>query len=216
MLKMLTALLGVTTVIVSLSVLFAGGGLLWADAALTDADGFINTVPMTVEIDGFALVAGPADVEIPSLGALDTGEIATLRIQVENVSPGQGIFLGVGDADDVESYLAGVPYAILENVEADHLDLTYRTDVTGVVPLSPTDETFWTASVSGTDLQILTWELESGSHSFVVMNDDATEGMSLEAVVGARVPALQPIGFGILMGGAIMFVTGAVVLAVAL
>jgi len=216
MLKMLAALLGVSTLIVSVSVLFAGGGLLWADAVLTDVDGFVNTVPMTVEVDGFALVAGPADIELPSLGALDTGEIATVRIQVESTEQDPGIFLGVGDAADVETYLAGVPYAVLESVESDALDLTYRTEVSGALPGPPADETFWTASVSGSNQQVLTWELETGSHSFVVMQEDASEGMSFDAVVGVRVPALQPIGFGILVGGIVMFVTGAVVLAVSL
>ena len=57
MFRLLVGLIGVTSVIVAVPLLFAGGSLLWLDTTLTDAEGFVNSVPMEIEIDGYALVA---------------------------------------------------------------------------------------------------------------------------------------------------------------
>ena len=59
MFRLLLGAIGLAGILIALPLLFAGGSLFWADTVFTDADGFINSTEMAIEVDGFALVAGP-------------------------------------------------------------------------------------------------------------------------------------------------------------
>jgi uncharacterized membrane protein len=70
-----------------------------------------------------------------------------------------------------------------------------------IVPEAPTSQNFWTESAYGSGTQILEWELESGSHSLVLMNNNGSVGVDIDIVLGAKVPLLFGIGVGLLVGG---------------
>lgn len=217
MLKLLVGLMGIVSLVAAIPLLFGGGSLVWVDTALADSEGFINTVPMEIEVDGYALVAGPAQIDILPTGPIDVGEIATLRIQAENQSPSQGIFIGVADANTVSEYLGGVPHAIVDELEPESMSLSYHTDLSGTeLPAPPGDQPFWTTSAQGTGEIVLEWEIERGEVSFVIMNDDAADGLAFDAVIGARVPVIRPIGVSLLIGGGLTLAIGTLLLAMAL
>jgi hypothetical protein len=216
MLKLLLGLIGVTSIIVATSLLFGGGSLLWVDVALTDENGFINTVPMDVEVDGYALVAGPAEFELEPELPIEVGELATIRLQVENQSASRAIFVGVAETDALDVYLGGVSHAIVEEVEPESMSLSYRTGEPGQLPELPAEQEFWVRSIHGLGEQTLEWTLAPGDYSVVVMNEDASEGMSFDAVVGARVPVIRSIGVGLLIGGGLALTMGTILLAIAL
>jgi hypothetical protein len=74
-------------------------------------------------------------------------------------------------------------------------------------------------SSSGAGPQGVTWEVDEvdeGTYSLVVMNEDAVDGLNFEARVGARVPALKSIGVGLLIGGSVAMALGALLLALAI
>lgn len=216
MFRILMGLIGVVGLVVATSLLFGGGSLLVLESTLTDEEGFFNSVPFDIEVDGYAVVAGPAEIDLAPDMPIDLGEIATLRIRATHDDPAAGIFVGVGDTSDVETYLGGVPHAIIEDLDEASFSLTYLVDASGEAPGAPSDQPFWIDSSSGSGLQVLEWEIESGDVSFVVMNEDAADGISFEAVVGARVPLIHPIGTGLLLGGGVALAVGTLLLVLAL
>ena len=216
MFRILMGLIGIAGLVVATSLLFGGGSLLLLDATLTDEGGFINSVPFDVEVDGYAVVAGPAEIELTPDVPVDLGEIATLRIRAIHEDPTRGIFVGIANAADNDMYLGGVPHAIVEDLNDESFSLTYRVDASGEVPGSPSEQPFWISSTHGPGLQALEWEIETGDVSFVVMNTDAADGISFEAVVGARIPLIRPVGTGLLIGGGVALAVGTILLALAL
>lgn len=219
MFRLLLGVVGLAGVLIALPLLFAGGTLFWVDTALTDANGFVNSTVIEIEVDGFALVAGPAEIEdLPEIpdSPIALGEIATLRIQAENLDADQGIFIGIAPTETLDDYLGGVPYAVVDDTDEGELFLSYRMNASDE-PLSPPGEQeFWTSSTTGIGLQQLEWELEEGDVSFVIMNEDASDGLAIEVVAGVRVPLIGPVGVGLLVGGGVTLALGIILFALAL
>jgi hypothetical protein len=216
MFRILMGLIGIVGLVVAASLLFGGGSLLLLETTLTDEEGYINSAPFDVEVDGYAVVAGPAEIDLTPDVPVDLGEIATLRVRAVHEDPTRGIFVGIADATDVDAYLGGVPHALVEDLDEQSFSLTYRIDASGEAPGSPTEQPFWISSTHGPGPQTLEWQIETGDVSFVVMNEDAADGISFEAVVGARIPLVRPVGTGLLIGGAAALAVGTLFLALAL
>lgn len=216
MFRILMGLIGVVGLVVATSLLFGGGSLLLLESTLTDEEGFINSVPFDIEVDGYAVVAGPAEIEMTPDVPVDLGEIVTLRIRAIHEDPTLGVFIGVADTAAVDAYLGGVPHAIVEDMDDESFSLTYRIDASGEAPGLPSEQRFWINSTYGPGLQTLEWEVDTGDVSFVVMNEDAVDGISFEAVVGARIPLIRPVGNGLLIAGGVALAVGTLLLALAL
>lgn len=121
---------------------------------------------------------------------------------------------------DVDSYLAGVGHARIDDLEVAPFSVDYRYRDGGPPAGPPTDEDFWAASASGSGPQSVRWSPSTGQWAVVVMNADGSAGVSVEASAGARVPWLLGVGIGLaiagLLGlalGAAMMVAGVVMLA---
>ena len=219
MFRLLLGVVGLTGILIAFPLLFAGGSLFWVDTALTDENGFVNSTVMEIEVDGFALVAGPTEVEdLPKIpdSPIALGEIATLRIQAENLDTDQGIFIGIAPTEILDEYLGGVPYAVVDDTDVDEMFLSYRMNASDEPLPLPGEQEFWTLSTTGIGLQQLEWELEEGDVSFVIMNEDASDGLAIEAVVGVRVPLIGPVGVGLLIGGGVTLAVGTILFALAL
>ena len=97
------------------------------------------------------------------------------------------------------------------------MSLSYRVgDESGELPGAPADQPFWVVSSTGIGPQRVTWDIEEGTYSIVVMNADASDGVSFEARVGARVPLLKPVGIGLLVGGSVATALGVLLVTLAL
>jgi hypothetical protein len=70
----------------------------------------------------------------------------------------------------------------------------------------PADQRFWAASAHGPGKQTLTWDVEHGSWSVVVMNADGSRAVDAGVSAGANVPILPAIGWGALGGGLVLLV----------
>ena len=64
-------------------------------------------------------------------------------------------------------------------------------------------------------MQELTWVPEQGDWMLVVMNADGSAGISVESRIGATFPALDGLGWGLLIGGLVCLVLGALLLVLA-
>lgn len=215
MLKLLLGLVGITGLVVAAGLLIGGGSLLWVDTVLTDQEGFINSTAIEAEVDGYALVVASTDVDLEPEFPVDF-ELATFRLQVENQSASQGIFVGIAPTPSVEDYLEGVPHAIIEDLGSASPPLEHRSAATLREPERPVDQDFWLGSAAGTGTQELRWEIQEGEYAFVVMNEDASDGMSFDVVAGVRIPVIRPVSVSLLIGGALVLSLGTVFLALAL
>jgi hypothetical protein len=190
--------------LLALGFLVGGCALVVVDQTQRDDDGFVMSPTQDFSTPTYAIVSESADIDTEGgERALDTF-LGTVRIRSESDRP---VFVGIGPAADVTRYLGGV-----ERDEVDDLDNTgdpeYRKRSGGAPAGSPGDETFWVASAAGSGERTLEWEPEDGDWQAVVMNEDASRGVSSDLSIGAELDSILWIGIGLLVAGA-LFAAGA-------
>jgi hypothetical protein len=190
--------------LVSLGLLAAGGGLLWADSK-EDADGYISTGRDPFATETYALATEDLDIDAHGTGWLvNDDRYGKIRLRASSTD-GKPVFLGIARTPDAERYLGDVRHDVVTDVEYDPFDAEYRESAGSRRPAAPADERFWVASAQGAGNQTLTWDVEHGNWSVVVMNADATRGVDVELSAGAEVPFLEPAGWGALIAGLVTF-----------
>jgi hypothetical protein len=122
------------------------------------------------------------------------------------------IFVGVASASDVAAYLDGVAHAQATDVSYPGGDVMLRRVGGSEEPTPPTDEAIWTASQTGDGE--LTWDLDEGDWSIVVMNADGSADVAARGTVTARIPVLGTaiavlfvLGLPLVIGGIAMVVS---------
>jgi uncharacterized membrane protein len=205
--KIILLVLGIIGLLISIGLLVGGGALLWADNTIKDSEGFYTTRTIQIEKDSYAIVTGPANIDIDAGWGWgwgwDLGDLATFKVEGSNNDPSNQIFIGVARESDIDAYLSSVEYDEMTQLHIYPYSVDYRNHPGSIVPGAPTSQTFWTESTYGTGTQILEWELEPGSHSLVLMNNDGSAGVDMNIVFGAKVPLLIGVGVGILVAGAV-------------
>lgn len=185
-----------------------------------DADGFYMGDPFTFEGPSRAIVT--SDIGILRWRYDRAGESSVLMfaltnrvdIRMQGVAAGPNVlFMGIAATADVDAFLDGVAHDeiadLVFNAEADQIrDVQYTTHEATATPSLPGTETFWVASVAGTGLQTLDWPVESGEWTAVIMNADASRGVTAELALGARVPNIDPIAWATLTVGLIALIGG--------
>jgi hypothetical protein len=124
---------------------------------------------------------------------------------------GRDVFIGVGPAAAVDSYLAGAPVDRVTDLEVDPFRLTTDRQNGTTQPQAPATQKFWTAQASGPDPKI-TWKINDGSYRLVVMNSDASPDVAINGRFALTVPHLFAIGTGILIAGIIAALIGLLLL----
>jgi hypothetical protein len=132
-------------------------------------------------------------------GALETG-LLRLRIAATSSDAAKPVFVGIARASDVDRYLARVEHDELRDINFDPFKIDYRRLGTGAPSALPSTRSFWQAHASGTGKQTISWPVEKGRWTAVVMNADGSRNVSVDAQLAAR------------LSGAWWFVAGAFVL----
>ena len=181
--SILLLVLGSILGLAALALLFAGAAAVWADTTQRDADGYFTTDFERYDTPLYALTW--EDVEIGDVSdspgwLLD--RLGDVRVRATSGSE-EDIFVGIGPAGAVTSYLAGVGHdEVVDGFDPDDLRAT-----AGEAPVAPPGEQdFWAASTSGGDHETLTWDVDAGSWSLVVMNADGSGGVAAEVQLGAN------------------------------
>jgi len=91
--------------------------------------------------------------------------------------------------------------------EQQHQPAAQRHEGTGTLG-APGAERFWATSVAGTELQTLDWTVEPGDWTAVIMNADASSGVTAELVSGARASNIDTIAWTKITIGLIALVGG--------
>lgn len=215
--KVVLLVLGSIAALLGLALTAAGGVLVGIHATQRDGDGYYTSSTERFETPTYALTSEDIQLHVDADGR-DWGplrDIGTARIAAQS-SLGGAIFVGIARHADVERFLAASAHDELTDVSFDPFEPTYRRQAGEVPPAAPGGQGFWAASVAGAGRQTLTWDVESGDWDVVVMNADASRGVTVDASVGIKTGLLLPIGIGLLAGGLAAGAVAAVLILVAL
>lgn len=211
--RVLAVLVASMMILTAAGILVSGLVLRVADSAARDADGYLTTSAMTLESPGYALTSEEISIQgEATVVELPQRLLGTVKVEAFGLT-GNGIFVGIGHSDDVAVYLDGVAKSrVIDPVGDDGSSPTYEFTDGGSPRAAPADETFWVASATGEGQQTITWEPGEGDWTLVVMNGEGTTPVKAEVEVGATVPVLDNVAYGLLIGGGVLLLAGGLVL----
>jgi hypothetical protein len=175
--------------------MFALGGLaLWGDSQ-KDEHGYISSGSDPYSTSTRALTTANLDLDLDGLDGI-VGNESFGKVRLEVAPRGdKALFVGVARTDDVSDYLRGSEHTVVTDVEYSPFHADYS-DRPGNRPLAPpAGERFWAASAQGAGAQTLTWDVEDGDWSVVVMNADGSPGVDADVSAGARLGFLDELGW---------------------
>ena len=194
----------VLLVIGSIAALFAFGALaggcalVAVDQTQRDDDGFLMSPSEDLSTPTFAIVSESAELDTSGAEWALDAFLGTVRIRSESDRP---VFVGIARADDVAAYLGGVERDAVSDFDGDP---RYEREPGEAPHGPPGDQTFWVASASGTGEQTVEWEPEDGFWQAVLMNVDASRGVSSDVSIGAELDSVLWVGLGLLAVGALL------------
>ena len=194
--KVILIVVGVVAGIAAFALLVGGCALVAIDQTQRDDDGFLMSPTEDFSTPTYAIVSERADLDTEGAEwALDSF-LGTVRIRSESTRP---VFVGIGPAADVERYLDGVEYDVVDHFDRGEPDYSQRAGARR--PASPGAQRFWVASAAGSGEQTLEWDPEDGDWRAVVMNRNATRGVAADLSIGAELDPVLWIGIGLLLVG---------------
>jgi hypothetical protein len=205
----------VILIVISVLVLIGGALTALAGGALMALFGSASTLTSGTERAATATVAlvAPMDNIKDTNGFAETVGQPKLSLSANGI--GRDVFIGIGPAAAVDSYLASAPIDKVTDLEIDPFQLkTQRQDGTAKPP-GPATQKFWIAQSSGPQASI-DWKITDGSYRLVVMNSDASPGVAIDGRFSLTVPHLFAIGIGILAAGIIAILIGVLLLVLGL
>ena len=173
--RVLLLVVGSLGVLIGLALLVAGGFALWADQTQRDDDGYLTTPTETFSTPRYALTTEGLDVNAEGPDwATDPDRFGRIKIEASS-NDGGLLFVGIGPQGDVSSYLGGVAHDEVDDVNFDPFSVDYAASPGGPPRDDPAGQGFWAARASGAPDETLTWDVESGDWSVVVMNAGSTD-----------------------------------------
>jgi hypothetical protein len=180
--------------LMSLGFVATGGLLLWADSK-KDEQGYNTTGTDRFSTHTSALASENLDMDLDGAESLlDEGTLGKLRVKAES-NDGKPVFVGIARTADVTDYLRGSSHALVTDVDYSPFHVDYRTSEGERSLGTPGAQRFWAATAQGGGEQALTWEVEDGDWSVVVMNADGSPGVDAGISAGARLGFLDEAGW---------------------
>ncbi|MCW3990328.1 MAG: zinc ribbon domain-containing protein [Candidatus Bathyarchaeota archaeon] len=191
-----------------------GFAVLSVHSNFVDSDGFIMSYPAEFTVDSYAVVQKAVNINIDTdlpIWIPDLGDFVQLKIVATNNDPSKDVFIGIAGVSEASGYMSGTNYH-----EVDDFSWNYNpwretppvivyNERSGGAPAVPLIHSFWSAHLSGSGTQTLTWEPLLGNFWIVGMNADGSMGVDIEVRMGVRLPILRTIG-GILLVVGLMLV----------
>jgi hypothetical protein len=187
-----------------LAALAVGGAAVVFDQTQRDASGYLMTNATAYSTDTYALVSDSYRTGAAGERFVARDLLGTVRIRSTS---SRTLFVGIGPAAAVDSYLAGVRHEVATRFDAGRTHFRLHSGAAPSAP--PTAARFWVAQSVGSGTRTLSWSPASGNWRVVVMNADGSSGVRADLAIGARLPHLLSIGIGALAGGALVLLIGA-------
>jgi len=198
-----------------------GFAVLSVHSNFVDSDGFIMSHPVDLSVDSYAVVQKAVNINIDTdlpIWTPNLGDFVQLKIQASSNDPSKEVFIGIAGVSDASGYMSGTNYHEVDDFSWDYNpwretppSISYHEKSGGALAGPPIIHSFWSAHVSGSGTQTLTWEPELGNYWIVGMNADGSQDVDLEIRMGARLPILRSIG-GILLAIGLVLVLVALAL----
>jgi hypothetical protein len=185
----------------------AGGGVL----AVAGDDGTIGSGQHEVSTPTAALVTDTADFDGVSDLASAVGE-PELGVSAGVVGDDPAKFVGIGRADDVDRYLAGVEVDRVDDIEIEPFRLDKERIEGNRTPTAPTAQSFWVAQDSGTHADV-DWKVRDGDYKVVVMNADGSREVKADSHFEMGAPYLSSLALSALLAGLVLIGGGGVLVA---
>ncbi len=212
--KIVSLVIGTMTALIAVGLIAGGAGLLWAYGTERADDGYFTSPTAELTTEVYALTSTDIDLGSRPGDWLPSGRLAAVRIDVE--SQAAPVFVGIGPEEDVDAYLQGVGYEEVTRIGPNSGDATYRSVPGGAPSALPSEQSFWAVSAQGEGAEMLSWELERGEWTVVIMNADASPGVDVNVSAGVTTRLLVPIGIALVVGGLLLGALAALLLVVAL
>jgi hypothetical protein len=175
--------------------------LLVASIASFWGSDFHGTATHTYATPTRALTTENLDVGTGVPGWLE-GRLGTIRVDPQ----GAGAFVGVARTSDVNAYLDQVGHDEITDLDFDPFSIDTARRAGEGRPAMPTAQTFWAATATGG--RRLEWKVREGDWTVVLMNEDASPGVSVDAKVAAKLPILGGLGWGLGIAGVVVGLGG--------
>jgi len=190
--------LGSIAALVAFVLLVVGGAGVVLDRTQRDADGFLMSPTESFTTAAYAISSESADVDLDGPDWATEDLLGTVRIRSESERP---VFVGIGRDSDVARYLDRVERSVVTEIGRDP---SYSQRAGSAPAGRPAGQSFWVASATGAGEQTLEWEPRSGSWSVVLMNADASRGVSADLSIGAELDEIIWVAVGVLVAGALL------------
>ncbi|GAA3825681.1 DUF4389 domain-containing protein [Nocardioides panacisoli] len=208
-LRIIGAVAGSVVVVPGLLLGLGGGAVLLADHQLRDQDGFLMSQGQRFDTASYAIVT--EDVRLHDSSAVDA-MVGKIRLTVSGSDA--PVFLGIAPTSRVADYLAGVRHSELADIR-DGVPV-YHEVAGSTPPDDPAAAGLWQVSISGSGTHTLTWKPENGDWTIVLMNADASPGVSADVAAGATLPVLGWSAAALLGAAGVLLVGGIILLLVSL
>jgi hypothetical protein len=172
-----------------------------------DDDGFFNARPGRLSTGTHAITSASLDVNWTGPDALYSEDLlGSVRVSVDSTTA-TPIFVGIARTDDVAAYLGGVARDEIDDTELGLFGVVYTAKPGGAPAAPPTAQSFWVASAAGHGAQSVTWSVQPGDWTVVVMNADGSAGVSADGTAGVTLPIVHmAITATLVTGGAFLLV----------
>jgi hypothetical protein len=214
--RIVAAVLAALLIVPALGLLAGGGVLLWADRSERADDGYLYTASDSFSSPGHALVSQQIDLDAGADWVGLSAALGRARVEVTASDPTRDVFVGIAPATDAEAYLANVQRTVVNDLGLDNSSADQVLEPGGPPSGPPADQPFWTHQVSGPGTQQLSWDPDQGSWTLVVMNADGSAGLAVDARIGATLPALDGLSWGLLGGGLFLLLLAVLMLVLAI
>ena len=182
----------------------SGGALL----ALFGSDRVLSSGQHQVSTPTTALVADLGRITDIDDFQYVTGS-PTLHVTADNNAEGP-IFIGIGRADEVDRYLAGVATDRVTDLELSPLELNSVRHAGSGIPRAPAEQNIWVASSTSSDAE-LSWEIRDGHYEVVMMNADGSANVQAQTRIGVSLQDSTALWSLVIVVGVVIMVIGGVV-----
>ncbi|HSK35074.1 MAG TPA: DUF4389 domain-containing protein [Propionicimonas sp.] len=186
--RVLSLVIGSVLVVVAFGLAIPATALVAADRNARDDAGFLMSGTQAFSSTTYAITSENLELHADAPAAfMPEGLLGDAKLTAVSGTGGD-VFVGIGPTSEVLAYLGGVRHDTVVDMDGD--DPEYRTTEGSAPESPPGDLDFWVAESSGPGTQEITWPLENGDWTVVVMNADGSTGVSVDMTAGAEIPAL--------------------------
>jgi hypothetical protein len=205
--RVLRLVFGGLGLLAALAFVGAGATSTWALETKQDGSGYFATGVHRFQTSSYALATESLDA---TTGWASWAERlgGRIRITATSTDPAKPLFVGIARTEDVDRYLANVEHDQVGDLKLDPFSVQYQRQSGHAPATRPNASGIWQTKATGAGTQTITWPLQGGHWSAVVMNADGSSPVAVDSRVAAKVSYLSWIVAGLFVLGGLSLIGG--------